>query len=99
MQEAIGEYHATREQALGFEYYMWMTSKDERVSKEHKELEGKLYRYDTATAVIDSYGNLGHPSQRVNCRCRRKAVILKPNQEVKLISDGASGDYYIIVEK
>ena len=102
VQKAIGEYHATREQALGFEYYMWMTSKDERVSTGkggHRQLEGRIYRYDTPSAVIDSYGNIGVPSQRVNCRCRRKAVILKPNQEVKLISDGASGDYYIIVEK
>lgn len=102
VQKAIGEYHATREQALGFEYYQWQTSKDERVSTGkggHRQLEGKIYRYDTPSAVIDSYGNLGHPSQRVNCRCRRKAVILKPNQEVKLISDGTSGDYYIIVEK
>ena len=100
--KAIGEYHATREQALGFEYYMWQTSKDERVSTGrggHRQLEGKIYRYDTPSAVIDSYGNIGHPSQRVNCRCRRKAVILKPNQEVKLIKDGTSGDYYIIVEK
>ena len=100
--KAIGEYHATREQALGFEYYMWQTSKDERVSTGkggHRQLEGKIYRYDTPSAVIDSYGNIGHPSQRVNCRCRRKAVILKPNQEVKLVKDGTSGDYYIIVEK
>lgn len=102
VQKAIGEYHATREQALGFEYYQWQTSKDERVSTGkggHRQLEGRIYRYDTPSAVIDSYGNIGHPSQRVNCRCRRKAVILKPNQEVKLISDGTSGDYYIIVEK
>lgn len=102
VQKAIGEYHATREQALGFEYYMWQTSRDEKVSTGkggHRQLEGRIYRYDTPSAVIDSYGNIGHPSQRVNCRCRRKAVILKPNQEVKLISDGTSGDYYIIVEK
>ena len=103
VQKAIGEYHATREQALGFEYYMWQSSNDSRVSKGipggHKYLEGRIYRYDTATAVIDSYKNLGHPSMRVNCRCRRKAVILKPNQEAKLVKDSLYGDYYIIVEK
>lgn len=102
VQKAIGEYHATREQALGFEYYEWQTSKDERVSTGkggHRQLEGRIYRYDTPTAVIDSYGNLGHPSQRVNCRCRRRAVIIKPNQEVKLVRDSVHGDYYVIVEK
>lgn len=102
VQKAIGEYHSTREQNLGFEYYVWQTSKDERVSTGkggHNKLEDRIYRYDTATAVIDSYGNLGHPCDRVNCRCRRKAVILKPNQEMKLIRDSQSGDYYEIIEK
>lgn len=102
VQKAIGEYHATREQALGFEYYMWQTSMDERTSTGkggHRQLQDRIYRYDTPTAVIDSYGNIGVPAQRPNCRCRRKAVILKPNQEVKLVKDGTSGDYYIIVEK
>ena len=100
--KAIGEYHATREQALGFEYYEWITSKDERVSTGkggHRQLEGRIYRYDTPSAIIDAYSNLGHPAQRTNCRCRRKAVILKPNQEAKLVKDSLYGDYYIIVEK
>lgn len=97
--KAIGEFHSTREQALGFEYYEWQTSMDSRVSKEHKELGGRIYRYDTATAIIDSYGNIGHPAQRTNCRCKRRAVIIKPNQEVKLVRDSLHGDYYVIVEK
>lgn len=101
-QKAITQYHAAREQNLGFEYYVWRTSQDERVSTGkggHKKLEGRIYRYDEDTAVVDSYGNLGHPSQRVNCRCRRQAVILQPNQTVKKIKDSQAGDYYIIVEK
>lgn len=101
-QKAVSEYHATREQSLGFEYYVWETAHDERVSRGnggHAQLDGRMYRYDEPTAVIDSYGNVGHPSDRVNCRCRRKAVLLKPNQEVKKVSDGASGSYYILVEK
>ena len=100
-QKAVSQYHAVREQNLGFEYYMWQTSKDERVSTGaggHKKLQGRIYRYDTPTAVIDSYGNVGHPSERVNCRCRRRAVLLEPNQTVKKVKDSA-GDYYVIVEK
>lgn len=100
-QKAISEYHATREQDLGFEFYVWETAHDERVSNGkggHRALEGRIYRYDEATAVIDSYGNVGHPSTRVNCRCRRKALILKPNQTVKKMSD-SHGEYYILVEK
>ena len=99
--KALDSYHSTREEDLGFVYYMWQSSKDSRVSTGvggHEKLEGRIYRYDTPTAVIDSYKNIGHPSQRVNCRCRRKAIILKPNQEVKLQKDVA-GDYYVVVEK
>lgn len=68
----------------GFEYYMWVTANDERVSTGnggHKQLNGKIYKWEEKIedrkAVIDSYGNTGNPSQRVNCRCFAKAVIVE----------------------
>ena len=97
--KAIDGYNSAKEESLGFEYYVWQTSKDEAVSTGkggHSKLEGRLYRYDTPTAVIDSYGNVGHPSDRVNCRCRRRAVLLKDGQKIKKVSDSA-GDYYVII--
>lgn len=101
-QKAVTQYHAAREQSLGFEYYVWRTSMDERTSTGkggHRQLEGRIYRYDEDTSIIDSYGTVGHPSQRVNCRCRRQAVILQPDQTIKKVKDSSSGDYYIIVPK
>lgn len=101
-QKAVTQYHAAREQNLGFEYYVWETSADEKVSTGkggHRQLQGRIYRYDEDTAIVDSYGNVGHPSQRTNCRCRRRAVILQPDQTVKKVKDSRSGNYYVIVDK
>lgn len=100
--KAIENYAMVRSQDLGFEYYIWQTAKDERVSKGkggHNQLEGRIYRYDTPTAVIDSYGNKGHCSQRVNCRCVSSPLFLEPNQTLKLVRDSNAGDYYVLVKK
>jgi len=100
--KAIDGYNSAKTQALGFEYYVWTTSRDERVSTGsggHDVLDGRIYKYDTPTAIIDSYGNVGHPSDRVNCRCRRRPLLLKEGQSLKLIKDATHGDYYELVEK
>ena len=100
--KAISGYTQARAQQLGFEFYRWETAHDERVSKGeggHKILNGRIYRYDTPTAVIDSYGNKGHCGDRVNCRCVAVSIIPQLNQEFKLIKDDNAGDYYIIVDK
>ena len=100
--KAIENYAMARSQDLGFEYYIWQTAKDERVSKGkggHNQLEGRIYRYDTPTAIIDSYGNKGHCSQRVNCRCLSSPLFLEPNQTLKLVRDSNAGDYYVLVKK
>ena len=100
--KAIENYAMARSQDLGFEYYIWQTAKDERVSKGkggHDKLEGRIYRYDTPTAVIDSYGNKGHCGQRPLCRCVSAPLFLEPNQTLKLVRDSNAGDYYVLVEK
>lgn len=100
--KALIGYINARSQKIGVEFYEWVTSEDERVSTGeggHKQLNGRVYRYDTATAVVDSYGNKGHPSDRVNCRCVPVSVFLEPNQSVELVKDSRSGDYYKIIEK
>lgn len=100
--KALENFASARAMDLGFEYYIWQTAKDERVSSGkggHDKLEGRIYRYDTPTAIIDSYGNKGHCSERVNCRCISAPLILEANQSLKLVKDSQAGDYYILVEK
>lgn len=98
-QKAVVGYTQARAEQLGFEYYEWLTAGDGRVSTEHRHLNGRIYRYDRPTAIIDDYGTKGHPSQRINCRCVQVAVVVNPNQELKLVKDGTHGDYYEVVEK
>lgn len=98
-QKAVSDFTQARSQQLGFTHYRWITSRDERVSQEHKHLEGRIYAYDNPTAYIDKNKNIGHPSQRVNCRCHAVSVVLDANQELKLVKDANHGDYYVIRAK
>lgn len=99
--KATNDYHNARASELGFEYYIWQTSQDERVSTGkggHIHLNGRIYKYAEPTAIIDSYGNVGHCGQRVNCRCVGVSVLLMPNQTLKRKKD-KNGDFYEIVDK
>lgn len=100
--KGIQSYNQARAESLGFEFYQWITSKDERVSTGkggHIHLDGRIYKYNEPTAIIDSYNTRGHTGQRPNCRCEAIAVLPNPNQEFKRVRDGNAGDYYILVEK
>lgn len=100
--KSIENYKMAQCNALGFDYYVWNTSRDERVSKGnggHIHLHNRIYRYDNPTAIIDSKGTLGKPAQRVNCRCIATPLILDYNQDVKLVKDSQAGDYYIVIDK
>ena len=97
--KATTNYAMARASSLGFDYYVWDTSHDERVSTGkggHKQLQGRIYRYDKDTAIVDSYGNVGHCGSRVNCRCIPLVLMLEPNQKLKLVKDSYAGDYYVI---
>ena len=97
--KATTNYAMARASSLGFDYYVWDTSHDERVSTGkggHRQLQGRIYRYDKDTAIVDSYGNVGHCGSRVNCRCSPLVLMLEPNQKLKLVKDSYAGDYYVI---
>jgi SPP1 gp7 family putative phage head morphogenesis protein len=64
------EVTQARHEALGLTEYIWRTSKDERVRKEHKLLDGKRFRYDDPPVVsarelcVDRRGPAQHPGGR-----------------------------------
>lgn len=105
--EALSQARAV---SSGYEYYIWITANDERVSGNpngkypnvkggHYHLDGRIYKYGENTAVIDSYGNVGTCGERVNCRCTSGAVYLMPNEELERVSDPEHGDYYRLIAK
>lgn len=84
--KALNAVSSLRSQQAGFEYYEWVTAQDERVSTGtggHKQLQGKIFRYDTPEAIIDSYGNKGHPAQRVNCRCIAAPIFVNLDEKIE----------------
>lgn len=83
------------QQSAGVEYFRWKTAGDERVSTGkggHKQLDGKIYRWDDEKNYpeIDSYGNRGLPSQRVNCYHKDTEILTKDG--FKLIKDVSVGE-------
>lgn len=57
-----------RQQQLGFSEYIWVTRRDDRVRKMHRERDGKRFRWDSPP--VD-----GHPGHPVNCRCLAEAYM------------------------
>lgn len=97
--KSIVNYNIAQAKDNGLEYYIWLTADDSRVSEDHRHLNNRIYSYSDPTAVIDKKGTIGHPAQRVNCRCVPVSVFLEPDQELVLKKDSKYGDYYEIVKK
>ena len=53
---------------LGVEKYVWSTSQDERVRKEHADLDGQVFRFDDPPAS-GTDGEFLSPGFPINCRC------------------------------
>jgi len=90
------------QQSAGIEYFEWHTIEDERTSTGfggHKQLDGNIYKWNDENSrhpVIDGKGNRGLPSQRVNCRCWAKAVIIF--QGYRAVWDSSAESYKIVKE-
>ena len=58
-----------RHRAAGIEEYVWSASRDVRVRRRHKELDGTRHRYDDPPIVDERTGRRAHPGQDIQCRC------------------------------
>lgn len=58
-----------RQENLGIEEYIWITSKDERVRETHKQNNGKRFRWDSPPPKT------GHPGEDIQCRCVAQPII------------------------
>jgi SPP1 gp7 family putative phage head morphogenesis protein len=62
-----GALTMARAEYVGSTQYVWRTSKDGRVRKSHKEMEGKIVEYKDAPTLSD--GTKTHAGMIYNCRC------------------------------
>lgn len=70
-----GKLNQYRQQKIGGERYVWRTSKDERVRKDHKALDGKTCSWSKPPIVDRRSGRRGHPGYDFQCRCTAEMVL------------------------
>ncbi|MBF1221572.1 MAG: minor capsid protein [Haemophilus influenzae] len=63
-----GQLTQIRQEEIGVKQYIWRTSLDERVRKQHLHREGETF--DWANPPDD-----GHPGEPIRCRCYAEAVL------------------------
>lgn len=66
---------ADRHKAAGITEYVWRSSRDERVRKRHKALDGTRHAYDDPPVVDPVSGRRAHPGEDINCRCTAEPII------------------------
>lgn len=78
---AVTEYLSAKYQEAGFTEFKWITNLDGRERKLHKELNGKIFRFDNPPVIyIDEKRGIvqrGLPSETYNCRCTFIPVLSK----------------------
>jgi len=62
VQKINGQLTRRRQTDLGLDRYIWRTVLDERVRKEHRRREGRVFSWDDPPPD-------GHPGEPINCRC------------------------------
>lgn len=55
--------------AAGVTHYRWLSSKDGRVRKSHREADGNVYSWAEGAPGVGFYDENGHPGQCGRCRC------------------------------
>lgn len=71
------ELTTARAVSVGIETYVWRTSGDSDVRKEHKHMNGKVFRFDDPPEVEP--GKRYGPGGIYNCRCYAEVII--PDEE------------------
>ena len=66
---AITEYLKAKYQDEGSQEFQWVANLDERVREDHKELNGKVFRYDDPPIIDKKTGRRGLPGEDYGCRC------------------------------
>lgn len=71
--KALGQISRIEQESAGFEYFRWLTSKDERVRESHKELGERVTKYGKGVYRWDELpvvnGEPLQPGSDIRCRC------------------------------
>jgi SPP1 gp7 family putative phage head morphogenesis protein len=64
-----------RQKQLGLTRYVWRTSEDSRVRKDHKALDGKVFTWAKPPIVDKRTGRRAHPKRDFQCRCWAEPIL------------------------
>lgn len=65
----LSQFRKAQAKRLGLSSYVWKTKRDNRVRHDHRELEGKTFRWDDPPITNQRTGDRNHPGEDINCRC------------------------------
>lgn len=66
---ATTSYLQAKYKEEGFTFFRWHTNIDGRERPLHKELNGKVFRFDNPPIIDERTGQTGLPGETYNCRC------------------------------
>ena len=62
-------------QEMGFTHFMWITNLDNRERPLHRELHGRIFRFDNPPIIDARTGQTGLPGETYNCRCQIRPIM------------------------
>ena len=74
---ATTSYLESKYKDEGMTEFKWHTNLDGRERPLHRELNGKIFRFDNPPIIDERTGEKGLPAQTYNCRCTMSPVINK----------------------
>lgn len=71
--EAEADTVQARHERLGIKRYKWISSRDERTRRRHRELDGRIFSWDDPPEADE--GQFYHPGERNRCRCTPSPLV------------------------
>ena len=72
----VAKYRQVRYEDAGINRYQWSTSADDRVRKDHRDLNGRIFSFDNPPITDQATGARNNPGEDFGCRCVALPVIL-----------------------
>jgi SPP1 gp7 family putative phage head morphogenesis protein len=71
----MAKFRQQRFTQAGVNFYKWYTVGDHKVRPDHKELNGRIFKFGDPPIVDRSKGRRGEPGEDYNCRCIARAIV------------------------
>ena len=77
----VAKYREVRYEDAGLPEYQWSTSNDTHVRQDHKDLNGRIFRWDDPPITDKATGARNNPGEDYGCRCLAIPCVLVAGQE------------------